>query len=369
MAYTLNEEIKNALKTKDRRTKKAVEVIIGGKILKKYRLVRKVSSELGLNVCRNRMAEVKDKILKQVKRKRSLKEHGLYQEMIVNFLERCDNSTVHPNKPEVKIVDGTMNAKRILNDYLDSLYNKFMLESPNAKVSRSTFFRCRPTYILPVSFSARRTCLCLKHQNMTLMLNVLQLTQTRGSSETKNADALFRNHSDEQVLTMMDSLEEGNVKYSTWKRVDIGDGKKKMNLVMVDITKEEFKLIFIDTMHKFREHIRLVSNQYTEIRKLKENLPCGHVVAQMDFSENYTCTSMEEVQSAYWNQSMVAIHPVVAYFKKEEKNQLVLKTQIICLYLGRTKSYSICSLRIYQKSNSNATKNGSHDELCTVCYR
>jgi hypothetical protein len=34
---------------------------------------------------------------------------------------------------------------------------------------------------------------------------------------------------------------------------------------------------------------------------------------------------MEEVQSAYWNQSMVTVHPVVAYFKKEENNQLVLK--------------------------------------------
>lgn len=34
---------------------------------------------------------------------------------------------------------------------------------------------------------------------------------------------------------------------------------------------------------------------------------------------------MEEVQSAYWNQSMVTVHPVVAYCKKEENNQLVLK--------------------------------------------
>jgi hypothetical protein len=193
------------------------------------------------------MAEVNEKILKQGKRRRSLKEHGLYRESIVHFLERCDNSTVHPNKQGIKIVDGTMKAKRILNDYLDNVYDKFLLESPDAKVSRSTFFICRPTYILPVSFSARRTCFSLKHQNMTLMLKVLQLSQTRGSSEM--------NHSDEQVLTMIDSLEEGNVKYSTWKRVEIGDGEKRMNLVMVEIPKEEFKLIFIDTMHTYLERI------------------------------------------------------------------------------------------------------------------
>ena len=39
----------------------------------------------------------------------------------------------------------------------------------------------------------------------------------------------------------------------------------------------------------------------------------------MDFSENYTCTSMDEVQSAYWCQSMVTIHPVVVYYKENEK--------------------------------------------------
>jgi hypothetical protein len=48
---------------------------------------------------------------------------------------------------------------------------------------------------------------------------------------------------------MIDSLEEGNVKYSTWKRVEIGDGEKRMNLVMVEIPKEEFKLIFKHECH------------------------------------------------------------------------------------------------------------------------
>lgn len=70
--------------------------------------------------------------------------------------------------------------------------------------------------------------------------------------------------------------------------------------------------------------MRLVNNQYVEIRKLKENLPLNHVVAQLDFSENYTCTSMEEFQSAYWNQSMVTIHPVVIYYKSIEDGKETL---------------------------------------------
>jgi hypothetical protein len=53
---------------------------------------------------------------------------------------------------------------------------------------------------------------------------------------------------------------------------------------------------------------------------------------------------MEEVQSAYWNQSMVMVHPVVAYFKKEENNQLVLKHKSFAFIsdeLSHTASASI----------------------------
>ena len=38
----------------------------------------------------------------------------------------------------------------------------------------------------------------------------------------------------------------------------------------------------------------------------------------MDFAEDYKCCSQEEIQSAYWSQTQVTIHPVVAYFKNKE---------------------------------------------------
>ena len=80
------------------------------------------------------------------------------------------------------------------------------------------------------------------------------------------------------------------------------------------MSKEDFKVEVIKHADMFREHVSLVKNQYTEIRRLKENLPAGHAIAQLDFSENYTCTSYDEVQSAFWNKSMVTIHPLVVYY-------------------------------------------------------
>jgi hypothetical protein len=42
--------------------------------------------------------------------------------------------------------------------------------------------------------------------------------------------------------------------------------------------------------------------------KLKrESLKNGEVFIWMDFAENFTCSAVEEVQSAYWNPQMVTL--------------------------------------------------------------
>lgn len=61
-----------------------------------------------------------------------------------------------------------------------------------------------------------------------------------------------------------------------------------------------------------------VSTQYSAVRELKEKLPQKHVVVQMDFAENYSCKTNEEVQRAYWNSQIVTLHPSVVYFTGEE---------------------------------------------------
>lgn len=39
----------------------------------------------------------------------------------------------------------------------------------------------------------------------------------------------------------------------------------------------------------------------------------------MDFAKNYTCQSLQEVQSAYWNASMVTLYPAVAQYRSEDQ--------------------------------------------------
>ena len=60
----------------------------------------------------------------------------------------------------------------------------------------------------------------------------------------------------------------------------------------------------------------------------------------MDFAENYTCSNVSEIQSAYWNPVMVTLHPVVAYFRNpNDENEISHKSFVyISDELGHTCS-------------------------------
>lgn len=73
-----------------------------------------------------------------------------------------------------------------------------------------------------------------------------------------------------------------------------------------------------------------VKSQYSAISTLKENLPEGHSIVQIDFAENCVRSSVDEVQRAYWNGTAVTLHQVVAYYK-ENSNTLKHKNFVYVL--------------------------------------
>jgi len=74
--------------------------------------------------------------------------------------------------------------------------------------------------------------------------------------------------------------------------------------------------MFTKDVKEFRAHVDRVKNQYSQMRRRRENLENGHVLIWMDFAENFTCTALDEVQSAYWTSEQVTLHTSVAYFPK-----------------------------------------------------
>lgn len=84
-----------------------------------------------------------------------------------------------------------------------------------------------------------------------------------------------------------------------------------MKVVESRMSNNEFIEQTVKQTNEFADHVSRVHKQYGEMKRLKEELPQNHVIVQMDFEENYSCKSLNEMQSAYWNQTSVTLHPVV----------------------------------------------------------
>lgn len=311
-ANALMQEVK-ASTSKDKPKKKvAPKILAGSKIIKRYRLLRQLKRETGLS---KRSLQLKPKA---AEKKATLIRRQM-TEKVTDFLSRDDNSRMMPGKADYKTHEGVKIQKRYLNDYLDNLFAKFKAENPELKISRAQFCKLRPSYILTTSFTSRNTCLCQRHQNVALKLRSLK---AMGIKVHTSPDAFMKHNGSDSIDDLLSQCEP-KVKYSQWKRVDV-EGKKKMKIVQIEVDKADFIKIFKEEIKEFEAHAERVKVQYGELKTLKSNLPKGHMIVQMDFAENYSCQSVEEVQSAYWNSTMVTLHPAVAYYKDPVENGLLI---------------------------------------------
>lgn len=108
-----------------------------------------------------------------------------------------------------------------------------------------------------------------------------------------------------------------NVSFSVWERKET-DGKMKSILTKKELRKEEYIDMIKKHIQSFRQHLHRISEQYKQIKELKEKLPENHVIVHMDFAENFLCQSVEAPQGAgYFNATYVSLHPTVIYYRTD----------------------------------------------------
>ncbi|KAL3877297.1 hypothetical protein ACJMK2_035027 [Sinanodonta woodiana] len=151
----------------------------------------------------------------------------------------------------------------------------------------------KPMHILFANFSLRKTCLCTKHQNIALKIRCLR---GYGMQTTKNPDMFIKEFSDENVITAIDEKCPVEVKFFHWKWVKEND-KMHWKEVQEQMPKEDFKQLMKMELSAFRDHVERLN---------------GHILVWMDSAENFVCSSVEEIQSAYWNTSMISLHTMVS---------------------------------------------------------
>ena len=319
------DEVKESCKTqKSAKTKLDPLRVISGKVVKKYRLVRKLGNDLQMN--RKGLDFRKGKAVVVQVKKRLFETRARLKRKVASFFEEDDNSICLPGKADTKTVGREKLQKRVLNDYLHNLHQKYLAQNPEETISLSVFCRLRPKHILLASFGSRKTCLCQKHENMCLKLKALKALCV---TTTTNADAFVRENTTASVIEKLEKLPHEQICFAEWKRVDVsakGRTFKRMKIVQCEESRYQFIEKFQTELNSFREHVQRVAIQYAEIRRLKQVIPSKHAICQMDFAENYTCANADEVQSAYFDKGMVTLHPVVLYFRCTDDAELTHKS-------------------------------------------
>jgi hypothetical protein len=160
MSNTLLHSITPNLKKKKRTSD---PIILSGSI-SEYRCISSISRTTGIGRRKLKFANIKRKV-----KLMSLR----YNADIEQFLERSDNSTTLPGKSDTKTVKKEVKQKHVLNDYMMNLYEKYKFQNPGIKMSRTCFYKLRPSHVILADFANRRTCLCTRHQHMSLKIKAL----------------------------------------------------------------------------------------------------------------------------------------------------------------------------------------------------
>ena len=144
---------------------------------------------------------------------------------VLDFYHRDDVSTALPGKRDTKKVKRKRKLvqKRVLNDYLHNLYQKFISENIEIPCSFSTFARMRPKNFVLANFANRKTCLCTQHQNLALKLKMLK----KYKPVPTNLEA-FAKFTDEKIISILESINEKSFTFNIWKKVDIVNKGKKI---------------------------------------------------------------------------------------------------------------------------------------------
>jgi len=223
-----------------------------------------------------------------------------------------------PGKADSLKYGKSQKQKRILNDYLHNLLVKFCAEH-TYRISLTTLSRYRPKYISLVNYASRNTCLCQKHQDFALKLRCMKQI---GATACTSPDQYVTAHREHGINEELEKINQEKVNFKQWKKVKMNDGKERMKIVDIEAGKNEFKEEMRKQFEQFKGHVDRVKAQYTAVRDMKKQLLVNHALVQMDFSENYSCQALEEIQSAYWNASMVTLHPTITYVRSMDGSMI-----------------------------------------------
>ena len=147
---------------------------------------------------------------------------------VFDFYHRDGVSTALPGKRDTKKVKRKRKLvqKRVLNDCLHNLYQKFISENIEIPCSFSTFAHMRPNNFVLANFANKKTCSCTQHQNLALKLKMLK--KYKPCKPVPSNPKAFAKFTNEKTISILESINEKIFTFNIWKKVDILNKGKKL---------------------------------------------------------------------------------------------------------------------------------------------
>ena len=338
-------------------------------VLPKRWSVAKVMEEFGVTSYMARSAKklVEDKgVLSTPNSKAGNPLSGNTLELVRSFYCHDDISRVMPGKKDfisVRNADGEKvhQQKRLVLCNLKEAYHQFKVLHPGVKVGFSKFAQLRPKEcVLAGKTGTHTVCVCVTHQNATLMMAGGRLDLlTKGEfkhytdclafiqCEPPTADCANgvckECRGAEALREELEAIMEGNlidtVQYNQWVNTDRAMLETHVESV------EDFLNQFIEVLIKLRLHDFIAKNQARFVSEKKEHLSPGEFLVIGDFSENYSFIVQDEVQSFHWNNLQATVHPFLCYYKDVSGNL----TSVSFTIISENKDHNTIAVHLFQR--------------------
>lgn len=270
----------------------------------------------------------------------------LVRSNIEEFYERDDVSRMTAGRHETVTKHKIKKQRRYLKDTMVNLHKKYNESNPRFRVSRATFYKFKPFWVLKPKVDNRETVECQRCSNLQFMVNCLfqyKLVETINLQELVtdlyckveegkliNEECLDRTcHrcAKNQPPIKEDVDLDKRVSWWKWENDNIDVAVRRDNTGPSKVTRVTKKSVVYGTLQDLVDdfindltergarHTITYQHQARVLRDLKSKLRPNDMLVHIDFSENYACKYSTEVQSMHFGASreQVTIHDGVIY--------------------------------------------------------
>lgn len=265
-----------------------------------------------------------DNHTRKEKQKRGTSEETI--ERIREFFSRDDISRQAPGKRDtksVKMKDGKRETrqKRHLIMTVKEAFSVYKEKFPQSDVHISTFYSFRPKHILLSSEIPHNVCVCKYHGNFNFLVEAVHEnlpTFPKTGREllehiccSLDNDSCMNNNCSKCdydlnfsiiPLKFVQICESKIIKWQQWAELN-----NRLQIVETRASLTAAINLIENQIRTFKTHcyVKRAQESYFELRK--QNLQNNEALIQIDFAENYSIISQDEIQAAHWSHSQITI--------------------------------------------------------------